>query len=181
MTYVRIDNIVAYAKISESFEIEKLAEMITDFEYKPEEFNGVTFRLDFPKAAVLILNNGKVFCTGVKTIEDAKSSIHKAIEKIKAANINIETNPNIDIQNIVASTDVGRELHLISISKGLIMDHVNYKPEEFPGLIYKIDNLGAVVIVFSSGRIVTTGTRTIESASKAIELMKEKLTSIGAL
>jgi transcription initiation factor TFIID TATA-box-binding protein len=110
-----------------------------------------------------------------------ENSIKRAIEKMKSANIEALQNPKIEIQNIIASTDVERVLHLSSISKGLIMDHVNYKPEEFPGLIYKMDDLGAVVIVFSSGRIVSTGTRTIEGASKAIELMKDKLTSIGAL
>lgn len=181
MTCVRIENIVAYAKISDHFVIDKIADMISDFEYQPEEFNGLTWKLDFPKSAILILSNGKIFCTGAKTIEDVESSIKKAIDKLKSVDIEVEQKPKIEIQNIIASTDVERELHLSSISKGLIMDHVNYKPEEFPGLMYKIDDLGAVVIVFSSGRIVSTGTRTIEGASKAIELMKEKLTSIGAL
>ena len=181
MTFVRIENIVAYAKISDYFEIDKIAEMISDFEYKPEDFNGLTWKLSYPKSAILILPNGKIFCTGAKTIEDVESSIKRTIEKIKSANIEVVQNLTIEIQNIIASTDVERELHLSSISKGLIMDHVNYKPEEFPGLMYKMDDLGAVVIVFSSGRIVSTGSRTIEGASKAIELMKDKLSSIGAL
>ena len=68
-------------------------------------------------------------------------------------NISIKSKPKIEIQNIIASTDIGRELHLSSISKGLIMEHAYYKPEEFPGLIYKIDNLEATAIVFSSGII----------------------------
>ena len=181
MTYVKIENIVAYAQIADGFEIDDLAEMIPDFEYKPEEFKGLTLKLDYPKAAILIHSNGKVFCTGAKSIEDVESSIDRAIDKMKAVKISVKSKPKIEIQNIIASTNIEKELHLSSISKGLIMEHVDYKPEEFPGLLYKIDYLGAIVIVFSSGRIVCTGTKTIDDASKAIELVKEKLSSIGAL
>ena len=181
MTNVKIENIVAYAQISDSFDIDHLAEMITDFEYIPEEFKGLSWKIDDPKAAILVLPNGKAICTGTKRIEDVERAINKTLDKINAAKIKVNSNPKIEIQNIIASTNVEKELHLSSISKGLINEHVNYKPEEFPGLIYKIDHLGAIIIVFSSGKIVCTGTKTIDDASKAIELMKEKLSSIGAL
>lgn len=181
MTFVKIENIVAYAQLADGFKIEDLAEMIPDFEYQLEEFKGLTWKLDHPKAAILIQSNGKVFCTGAKSIEDVEKSINRAIEKMKAVNISIKSKPKIEIQNIIASTDIGRQLHLSSISKGLIMEHVTYKPEEFPGLMYNMDTLGATLVVFSSGIIVCTGTKTIDNASKAIEMMKEKLLSIGAL
>jgi transcription initiation factor TFIID TATA-box-binding protein len=181
MTHVKIENIVAFAQVADGFEISDLAEMIPDFKYQPEEFNGLTWKLDYPKTAILIISNGKIICTGGETMEDVESSIKQVITKMKIANIDIRLKPKIEIQNIIASTDVEKELHLSSISKGLLMEHVNYKPEEFPGLLYEIVDLGAVIIIFSSGRIVCTGTKNINDATKAIELMKEKLSSIGAL
>ena len=72
-------------------------------------------------------------------------------------------------------------MHLSSISNGLILQHVEYKPDEFPGLIYRMDDLCAVLILFSSGKLVCTGAKSIEDATKAVNMMEEKLSSIGAL
>ena len=72
-------------------------------------------------------------------------------------------------------------MHLSSISKGLLLQHVDYQPDKFPGLIYKIEEHGATLLLFDSGKLVCTGTKSIEDATSAIEMMKEKLSSIGAL
>jgi len=181
MKSIKIENIVAYAVIADSLNVEDIVEKIPDFQYNPEEFFGATFKLDDPRTAVLILPNGKAVCTGAKNIEDVKTSIKKITIKINCAGIKVKTNPKIETQNIIASTDVKKELHLSSISKGLLLEHVNYEPEHFPGLIYNIDDIGALLLIFSSGKIVCTGAKNMEDATKAIEMMKEKLSSLGAL
>jgi len=63
----------------------------------------------------------------------------------------------------------------------MLLDDIDYEPKQFPGLIYKIDDNGVLLILFSSGKIVCTGAKNVETASNAIETIKEKLTSIGAL
>ena len=181
MTDIKIENIIAYAQIADSFNIEKLSEMIPDFLYNPDEFSGATYKIDEPKTAVLILENGKAICTGAKTIEDAERSIKMVINKIRLTGVEVIVKPELITQNIIAHIDVNKELHLSSISTGLLLDNVSYKPEEFPGLVYKMDDLGVVILLFSSGKIVCTGAKNIEDASKALEMMKEKLSSIGAL
>ena len=181
MKSIKIENIVAYAVIADSLNVEDIVEKIPDFQYNPDEFFGATFKLDDPRTAVLILPNGKAVCTGAKNIEDVKTSIKKITIKINSAGIKVKTNPKIETQNIIASIDVKKELHLSSISKGLLLEHVNYEPEHFPGLIYNIDDIGALLLIFSSGKIVCTGAKNMEDATKAIEMMKEKLSSLGAL
>ena len=181
MTDIKIENIIAYAQIADSFNIEKLSEMIPDFLYNPDEFSGATFKIKEPKTAVLILDNGKAICTGAKTIKDAEKSIKKVINKIRLTGVTVNTKPQLITQNIIAHIDVNKELHLSSISTGLLLENVSYKPEEFPGLVYQMDDLGVVILLFSSGKIVCTGAKNIEDASKALEMMKEKLSSIGAL
>ena len=181
MTDIKIENIIAYAQIADSFNIEKLSEMIPDFLYNPDEFSGATFKIKEPKTAVLILENGKAICTGAKTIEDAEKSIKTVINKIRLTGVEVITKPEVITQNIIAHIDLNKELHLSSISTGLLLDNLSYKPEEFPGLVYQMDDLGVVILIFSSGKIVCTGAKNIEDASKALEMMKEKLSSIGAL
>ena len=181
MNSINIENIVAYAVIADSLNVEDIVEKIPDFQYNPDEFFGATYKLDDPKTAVLILPSGKAVCTGAKNIEDVKVSINKITIKLKNIGIKVKTKPKIETQNIIASTDVKKELHLSSISKGLLLEHVNYEPEHFPGLIYNVDDVGVLLLIFSSGKIVCTGAKNIEDATKAIEMIKEKLSSLGAL
>ena len=181
MNGIKIENIVANAQISQGLDIVDLVERIPEFQYNPNDFSGITFKLDFPKTAVIILPNGKAICTGAINMEEVEASIKKITEKITNAGINVNTNPRIETQNIIVSIELNKELDLSSISKGLLFEKVNYEPDQFPGLIYNMDDIRALVLIFSSGKIVCTGAKNFEDASKAIELMKEKLSSLGAL
>jgi len=181
MTDVTIENIVAYAQISDVLDIKQIAEKLPDAKYNPDEFAGLTLKLDTPKTAVLLMPSGKAICTGAKKMEDAEKSIKKLGNKIKKIGIKIKRKPKIEIQNIIASTNLKKELHLSSISKGLLLEKVDYEPKQFPGLIYRMDDIGATLLLFSSGKIVCMGTKKIEDVTNAIEIIKEKLSSLGVL
>jgi len=181
MTKINVENIVASAQISSGFNVKELSEKILDFKYNPDEFSGVTMKLDCPKTAILVFPDGKLICTGARNIDEVDKTIKDTIKKIKEVGITTKEKTEIEIQNIVASTNLDKEMHLSSISKGLLLQHVDYQPDKFPGLIYKIEEHGATLLLFDSGKLVCTGTKSIEDATSAIEMMKEKLSSIGAL
>lgn len=181
MTTPTIENIVASAQISNSFDIPMLAEKIPKSSYNPDEFNGLTIKYESPKIAVLILSNGKLITTGGKNPEEIKNTIENTISKIKEAGFDVKQKYKINYENIVASTDLKKPLDLEKISKGLPIQNITYEPLEFPGVIYKADDYNSILLIFSSGKIVCTGAKKIEDISKAIDMVKEKLTSIGAL
>ena len=179
MTKIKIENIVTYAQLSDGLDIKMIAESSNDFKYNPDEFQGLTLKLDDPKTAVLLLPNGKAICTGAKNIKDAETSINKLIKKIGDIGIKLNKKFKMEIQNIIASFDLKKELDLSSISIGLLLENVDYEPNQFPGLIYKMKDIGASLLLFSSGKIVCSGTKNIEDATNAIEKMIEKLSSLG--
>jgi len=181
MTEITIENIVASAQISKSFDIQKLAENIPDSIYNPNEFNGLSIKYDAPKIAVLILHNGKAISTGGKDKVEAENSITNTIKKIKDAGFKTKKSYKTKIENIVLSTHFNKPLNLEAISRGLYLKNVSYNPRDFPGLIYKVDDQKSIVILFNSGKVVCTGAESMNNAKKAIERIKEKLTSIGAL
>ena len=181
MNGIKIENIVAYTQISQGLDIDDLVTKIPDFQYNPDEFSGVTLKLDYPKTVILLLPSGKTICTGAINMEEVEASIKKITEKIASVGIKVMSNPKLETQNIVVSTDLKKELHLSSIAKDLSLENVNYEPEKFPGLKYNMDDIGASLLIFSSGKIVCTGAKNYEDASKVIEIMMEKLSSIGAL
>ncbi len=181
MTDITIENIVAYAQISDGLDIKKIAEKSPEFKYNPDEFSGLTLKLDDLKTAVLLLPNGKAICTGAKKINDAEASIKKLVNKIGEIGIKLNKKFKVETQNIIASLDLKKELDLSSISMGLLLENVDYEPKQFPGLIYRMNDIGASLLLFSSGKIICSGTKNIEDASNAIEMMKEKLSSLGVL
>ncbi len=61
------------------------------------------------------------------------------------------TTPEIEIQNIVSSGDFGHTLNLCAIAIGLGLEHVEYEPEQFPGLVYRLDDPDVVALLFGSG------------------------------
>jgi len=114
-------------------------------------------------------------------MEDVDATIKKLIKKISSAGASVPKKPEVKTQNIVASADLKKELHLSTVAKGLLLHNVEYEPEQFPGLIYRMDDFGAVLLIFSSGKLVCTGAKKMEDVSSAIDLMKEKLSSLGVL
>jgi transcription initiation factor TFIID TATA-box-binding protein len=181
MAKIKIENIVAYAQVSELLDIEILSQKIAGSSYNPDEFNGLSVKYDQDKIAVIVLNNGKVVCTGSKSIDEASDKIKKITSQIKKIGFDVKKNYDIQIENIIVSADLKKELHLASIATGFALQNVDYHPEDFPGLIYSMDDICTVLLIFSSGKIVCTGAKNIDDATNAVKKMEEKLSSIGAL
>jgi transcription initiation factor TFIID TATA-box-binding protein len=66
----------------------------------------------------------------------------------------------VKIVNIVASGDLGREYDLVELSKDLDIPHIQYEPENFPGLQVRFEKGGPVLSLFSSGKYTITGVET---------------------
>lgn len=178
---IKIENIVASTTLAEKLELSKLALALDGAEYEPEQFPGLIFRLQNPKTAVLIFRSGKVNCTGAKDLKSVELTIKTIVEKLKKADIEIYENPDIVVQNMVAVYDIGVELNLTNIALQLGMENVEYEPEQFPGLVYRIDEPKIVLLLFSSGKVVCTGAKKEEDIVIAVQKLRSALRKIGAL
>ena len=181
MADIIIENIVATTQIAEELDIEYLADALQDSKYDPEEFSGLSIHFNEPKAVAFIFSNGKITCTGAKSIDDIEDLIIKTINKIEDAGISVMDEPEVEIQNIVASSDIKKELNLANIAKNPLLENVEYDPEQFPGLVYRTDDPNMVLLIFGSGKIVCTGAKKLEDASNAINTIEDKLRSMGIL
>ena len=68
---------------------------------------------------------------------------------------------------------------LIAIGFGL--EAVEYEPEQFPGLVYRADELDVVVLLFGSGKLVITGGSKPTDAEDAITTVHSRLDDLGLL
>jgi len=69
----------------------------------------------------------------------------------------MEKEPDIVVQNIVASGDLEMKLNLDDII--LTLPNCEYEPEQFPGLIYRLKEPKVVLLLFGSGKVVCTGAK----------------------
>jgi len=176
---VEIENVVASTALGQKFDLGLITLAMDKVEYEPEQFPGLVYHLDEPKAAALIFGSGKIVCTGAKSIEEAKLAIQRIVEKIKEAGVEITKKPEVVVQNVVATAKLDADLNLDAIAIGL--DNTEYEPEQFPGLVYRMQNPKVVLLLFGSGKIVCTGAKSVEDAERATENISKKLRSLGLL
>ena len=81
----------------------------------------------------------------------------------------------------MAVCDLGAEINLTNITISLGLEHVEYEPEQFPGLVYRLENPKVVCLLSGSGKVVITGARSVEDMDKAVETVKGSLGRRGLL
>ena len=109
---VSIENVVASATVNQTVNLNLITQMFPDVEYHPDQFPGLVFRLKSPKTATLIFSSGKMVCTGAKSEDQAIKAVKNVVQKLKKGGISIDNEPQIEIQNIVASASLGGKIHL---------------------------------------------------------------------
>jgi transcription initiation factor TFIID TATA-box-binding protein len=181
MMRVRIENVVASASLGVSLDLESIALALDGAEYEPERFPGLIYRLKVPKTAMLLFQSGKVVCTGGKSWKQVDTTLRIVSELIRRTGQKIPIHPKIQVQNIVATADLQSEINLNSVAITLGLERVEYEPEQFPGLVCRINEPRVVVLLFGSGRLVCTGARRPSDVQLAVQSIKDELQASGLL
>jgi len=173
---ISIENVVASATLNQKVDLNAVVKGYPGVEYRPEQFPGLVFRLKRPKTATLIFNSGKMVCTGAKSEKEARRAVMKVSKELKKGGIRIISKPELKIQNIVASAGLGG---LIDLEKAAYtLGKTMYEPEQFPGLIYRMDEPKVVILLFASGKLVCTGAKREQDVYDAVQklhvLLEEK-------
>lgn len=174
-----IQNIVASVTTGQNLDLEEIAANLSNVEFDPEQFPGLVYRLKKPKTATLIFNNGKMVCTGGKSEKASRKAIKKIVKNLNHAGIKIVSKPEIIIQNIVASGDLGYLINLEQAS--MTLENCLYEPEQFPGLIYRMKNPKTVILIFGSGKIVITGAKFEDQIPEVAKKVIERLSELDLL
>ena len=174
---LKIQNIVATASLGKEIVLTKLAKNVPNTEYNPEQFPGLVLRVKEPKSAVLVFSSGNLVCTGTKSVAQVKMVIEQVIKILKKINVHVTDKPKITVQNIVASGDIKMKLNLNYLA--LELENTEYEPEQFPGLVYKLDDPTATFLLFSNGKLVCTGTKNNAQLSNSMDQLLKTLKEIN--
>ncbi len=158
----RVVSILASAKLADRLPITDMLAL--------EPFNRTAEYADVPRLAfrigpkrrhVTIFQNGTATVRGCDSFEEAGKLLAEARELVRGVVCLPPAPVRPVVQNIVATHDLRRPIELPRVVQRLPSEDVSYEPEQFPGLILRFPNDKAVVLIFSSGKVVITGTRSI--------------------
>jgi len=200
-------NVVASTRVAEELDLPDIAVQL-HCEYEPEQFPGVVYRVKEPKLAILMFRSGRAVCTGGKNEENIHEGIKRMIGDLRGAGIKTwdTSDVEIEVQNMVATyalhypedyegkarmddhtlkikegaplKGLPRKLNLNNLTFHLPFDKVEYEPEQFPGLIYRLDYPKVVCLIFGSGKMVITGARHKDEILDAVQIIQDELADL---
>jgi len=88
-----------------------------------------------------------------------------------------QTKPIVSIENVVASASVEQKIDLNVVTQ--IFPDVEYHPDQFPGLVFRIKSPKTATLIFSSGKMVCTGAKSEEQSITAVRTVVQKLRKGG--
>jgi len=88
-----------------------------------------------------------------------------------------QTKPMVSVENVVASADVMQKMDLNDITRKF--PDVEYHPDSFPGLVFRLKTPKTATLIFTSGKMVCTGSKSEELAKKAVKTVVQNLRKGG--
>lgn len=136
-----------------------------------------TIRLEEDGPAYTLYQTGTFQIRGPDTQEslfEAKDDLLGALEGI---GLDLEE-VSFEQQNAVFLEDFEIEIQLEPLAIILGLEHVEYEPEQFPGVIYRPPDFETVMLIFASGKSIISGTTSEEAARQSVSHLRDKLTEL---
>jgi len=176
MVEVQVENIVVSFTISSSLDLPKLAEILPDATYDPDEVPAIVLHFSKPRSMATLFSTGDVVVTGPRSMDEVHDVVKMVTDRLDVVGVQLDETPELKVMNVTVSTDLHQSLKLRRLAKSL--QTVEYNRKVFPGLVYKGDDPNTVILLFDSGKIVCNGIR-LEDVTVALDKMLEKLSSFG--
>ncbi|MCX6656696.1 MAG: TATA-box-binding protein [Candidatus Bathyarchaeota archaeon] len=86
---------------------------------------------------------------------------------------------DVEIQNVVASATLDQKINLLDIMK--VFRNVEYRPKQFPGLVFRLKRPKTATLIFGSGKMVCTGAKSEKQARSAVMKVVRELKTNGII
>lgn len=170
-------NMVATAKLGDFFDLIDISDDL-DIYYAPEQFPGMSIKITNPKVCVNLFRSGQAVATGAKTLDDVNSAFEQVRSMLEKGGYEPFSEITPSLSNVVITHNMEQELNLANLTISLPMARTEWEPEQFPGLIFRLEDLPSVCLIFSSGKCVITGSNSLEEAEQAVEALREELLAV---
>lgn len=169
---IRIENIVATVDIGRSLNLAEISSKLPNAIYNSKRFPGIIMKINKPKATVLIFSTGRMVCAGTRSEKEAYLAVKRAVEVLRSVGVDVE-GARASIQNIVASAYLSGVVDVEGAA--LNLGRTMYEPDQFPAVIFRMDEPRVTMLIFSTGKIVCAGAKNEREISRAVEKLKGML------
>lgn len=107
------ENVVASTSIEQELDLETLSDDLESVRFNPENFPGLVYRTQNPKAASLIFRSGKIVCTGASSVENVEVALGKTFDTLRELGLEVPEELELIVQNIMTSGVAIRHLCLV--------------------------------------------------------------------
>lgn len=175
---VEIANVVGSGDLGVELDLEALeGDLSTPYlEYDPSNYHGLYVRLKEGGPLITVYRSGKYIisgCPSEETLHETNDGFLRALAELGITDEAQQT--GFAVQNVVCTAMLDEMLSLNALSIGLGLEVTEYEPEQFPGLVYRPEGIGAVLLVFANGKLVITGAKDVETAEAAYNHLQSKV------
>jgi transcription initiation factor TFIID TATA-box-binding protein len=171
MVKVQIVNVVATASVNQEIDFEKLR-MYSEIFHDSDVYGGrvAYLKTEHMQGKVSIFLSGKMISVGTRSEIQAQRELQIARQFLINKELINEVSLEPRTQNIVATADFRQSISLEELAQ---KTRVIYKPEQFPGAIFRLQQpFKTSVLIFASGKIVITGLKSAEHIQPIVEQVK---------
>lgn len=175
---MKIINIVCSGDLHQTILFQRLEELPSDsYRYDPEKYHGAYILISGGK--VTLYRSGKYIIYGLKSLDQIDGAFKEFLTI---------TSPIIDcvaasdpasapkVQNIVGMEDFGIPINLSRFVIAEGMEQVEYEPEQFPGVVYRVEE--GTALLFSSGKVIFPGFKELDAMAAFAAELKERIDRI---
>ncbi len=110
-----------------------------EIRYNPEYWPGLYIRFTGQSPAVMIFRTGKYNIAGADSVDELIDANQTFLSVVRKLGLEFE-DPEFEVRNLVFLERYEQELNLEPIAIKLGLGNTEYKPEQFPGLVYRSPN-----------------------------------------
>lgn len=147
--------------------------------YDPEHWPGLYIRFNECSPTVLVFRTGKYNIAGADSLESLHEAKDDFLSRLEEIGLDV-SGATFEVRNLVTMDDFNRELNLEALTVGLGLEDTEYEPEQFPGLIYSQPGTEGTFLIFTTGKILLTGSSDLEQGLNSFDRLFEKLQSLFA-
>lgn len=159
-----IVNIIADFRLRSTVDLPALA-MHSDVTYEPERSSSATIKLAKGGTGI-IQKSGRVILTGLRNSGDVEAAQAQLLLLLGRWGLNPGTPVLRYLNHVVVCSAKSR----VELRKLVMLDEgIEYEPETFPAAIQRFDSTRAVVMYYSTGKIVITGVKNEAGVAEMVE------------
>ncbi|XP_041830677.1 TATA-box-binding protein-like [Melanotaenia boesemani] len=167
-----IQNVISSVELGCRLDLNLIARKAWNTEYNPMTFKAVIMRIRKPRATANIFSSGKIVCLGTKSAEESHLAARKFGRILQKLGLPVRF-LNFQIHNMMARCNTVP----LAVEKlyQAYQERSSYEYELFPALFFKMES-GVTANIFSSGRILLSGCKSLDELVKTADALSSILT-----